>query len=88
MLGTANFEVSPLLAVSGGHLCYQIEHHLFPDLPSNRPPAGQCPRAGTLREVRSALQLGFASAPAVSDAEDHSRVGDSGPDAQGRRPAP
>jgi fatty acid desaturase len=21
-----------------GHLCYQIEHHLFPDLPSNRLP--------------------------------------------------
>jgi NADPH-dependent stearoyl-CoA 9-desaturase len=38
MLGTANFEVSPLLAISGGHLCYQIEHHLFPDLPSNRLP--------------------------------------------------
>jgi fatty acid desaturase len=36
MLGTANFEVNPLLAISGGHLCYQIEHHLFPDLPSNR----------------------------------------------------
>ncbi|MGB5110450.1 MAG: acyl-CoA desaturase [Mycobacterium sp.] len=36
MIGTANFEVSPLLAISGGHLCYQIEHHLFPDLPSNR----------------------------------------------------
>jgi fatty acid desaturase len=38
MLGTANFEASPLLAFSGGHLCYQIEHHLFPDLPSNRLP--------------------------------------------------
>ena len=38
MLGTANFEVSPLLAISGGHLCYQIEHHLFPDLPSIRLP--------------------------------------------------
>jgi len=38
MLGTANFEAGPLLAFSGGHLCYQIEHHLFPDLPSNRLP--------------------------------------------------
>lgn len=36
MLGTANFKAGPLLAFSGGHLCYQIEHHLFPDLPSNR----------------------------------------------------
>ncbi|SEA62738.1 MULTISPECIES: acyl-CoA desaturase [unclassified Mycobacterium] len=38
ILGTANFNASPLLAFSGGHLCYQIEHHLFPDLPSNRLP--------------------------------------------------
>lgn len=36
MLGTANFEAGPLLAFSSGNLCYQIEHHLFPDLPSNR----------------------------------------------------
>ncbi|ANE81588.1 fatty acid desaturase [Mycobacterium adipatum] len=38
MLGTANFEVNRLGEISGGHLCYQIEHHLFPDLPSNRLP--------------------------------------------------
>jgi fatty acid desaturase len=24
------------MAFSSGNLCYQIEHHLFPDLPSNR----------------------------------------------------
>jgi fatty acid desaturase len=36
MLGTANFEAGPLLAFASGNLCYQIEHHLFPDLPSNR----------------------------------------------------
>ncbi len=36
MLGTANFTAGPLLAFSSGNLCYQIEHHLFPDLPSNR----------------------------------------------------
>ena len=36
MLGTANFNAGPLLAFSSGNLCYQIEHHLFPDLPSNR----------------------------------------------------
>jgi fatty acid desaturase len=38
MLGAANFEAGPLLAFSSGNLCYQIEHHLFPDLPSNRYP--------------------------------------------------
>jgi NADPH-dependent stearoyl-CoA 9-desaturase len=36
MLGAADFKAGPLLAFSSGNLCYQIEHHLFPDLPSNR----------------------------------------------------
>jgi fatty acid desaturase len=38
MLGTANFRAGRVLAFMSGHLCYQIEHHLFPDLPSNRLP--------------------------------------------------
>ena len=38
MLGTANFRAGPALAFMSGNLCYQIEHHLFPDLPSNRYP--------------------------------------------------
>ena len=36
ILGTANFEGGELLHVMSGNLGYQIEHHLFPDLPSNR----------------------------------------------------
>jgi NADPH-dependent stearoyl-CoA 9-desaturase len=36
MLGAANFKAGRVLAFSSGNLCYQIEHHLFPDLPSNR----------------------------------------------------
>ncbi|GGC61065.1 acyl-CoA desaturase [Hoyosella rhizosphaerae] len=36
MLGTANINAGPALAFMTGNLCYQIEHHLFPDLPSNR----------------------------------------------------
>jgi fatty acid desaturase len=36
MLGAANFKAGRLLAFSSGNLCYQIEHHLFPDLPSSR----------------------------------------------------
>jgi NADPH-dependent stearoyl-CoA 9-desaturase len=35
VLVTANFNAGPLLAFASGNLCYQIEHHLFPDLPSN-----------------------------------------------------
>jgi NADPH-dependent stearoyl-CoA 9-desaturase len=38
MLGTANFHAGPVLAFMSGNLCYQIEHHLYPDLPSNRYP--------------------------------------------------
>jgi fatty acid desaturase len=36
MLGSANFTGSPTLHILSGNLGYQIEHHLFPDLPSNR----------------------------------------------------
>jgi NADPH-dependent stearoyl-CoA 9-desaturase len=36
MLGTANFRAGPVMAFLSGNLCYQIEHHLYPDLPSNR----------------------------------------------------
>ena len=36
ILGTANFNAGPVLAFASGNLCYQIEHHLYPDLPSNR----------------------------------------------------
>ncbi|TCN48136.1 fatty acid desaturase [Rhodococcus sp. SMB37] len=36
MLGTANFRAGKVMAFLSGNLCYQIEHHLFPDLPSNR----------------------------------------------------
>jgi NADPH-dependent stearoyl-CoA 9-desaturase len=38
MLGTANFRAGAVMAFMSGNLCYQIEHHLFPDLPSNRYP--------------------------------------------------
>ncbi len=36
MLGAANFKGGPLLHILSGNLGFQIEHHLFPDLPSNR----------------------------------------------------
>jgi fatty acid desaturase len=36
MLGSANISGSPLLHILAGNLSHQIEHHLFPDLPSNR----------------------------------------------------
>jgi linoleoyl-CoA desaturase len=36
LLGSANIEGPPLLHLMTGNLSHQIEHHLFPDLPSNR----------------------------------------------------
>jgi linoleoyl-CoA desaturase len=36
MLGSANFDAGPALQFMTGNLCHQIEHHLYPDLPSNR----------------------------------------------------
>ncbi|MGX9673892.1 fatty acid desaturase family protein [Mycobacterium sp. HM-7] len=36
MLGSANFNSGPVLRFMSGNLSHQIEHHLFPDLPSNR----------------------------------------------------
>ncbi|MFE5287425.1 fatty acid desaturase [Nocardia sp. NPDC056611] len=38
-LGSANFPSGPVGRILTGSLGYQIEHHLFPDLPSNRLPA-------------------------------------------------
>ncbi|MEU7932083.1 fatty acid desaturase family protein [Micromonospora echinofusca] len=36
MLGSANISGSRLMHIMTGNLSFQIEHHLFPDLPSNR----------------------------------------------------
>ncbi|EOM75359.1 fatty acid desaturase [Rhodococcus rhodnii] len=36
MLGSANISGSKLMDFMSGNLSYQIEHHLYPDLPSNR----------------------------------------------------
>jgi linoleoyl-CoA desaturase len=36
MLGSANISGSPLMHFMTGNLSFQIEHHLYPDLPSNR----------------------------------------------------
>jgi linoleoyl-CoA desaturase len=36
LLGSANIEGSPLFHLMSGNLSFQVEHHLYPDLPSNR----------------------------------------------------
>jgi fatty acid desaturase len=36
LTGSANIEGSPIFHVASGNLGYQVEHHLFPDMPSTR----------------------------------------------------
>ena len=36
LLGAANIEGSPIFHVLSGNLGFQVEHHLFPDMPSSR----------------------------------------------------
>jgi len=36
LIGAANIEGSPLFHVMSGNLGYQVEHHLYPDMPSTR----------------------------------------------------
>jgi NADPH-dependent stearoyl-CoA 9-desaturase len=38
ILGSCNITGGPLFHVMSGNLSHQIEHHLFPDMPSNRYP--------------------------------------------------
>jgi hypothetical protein len=36
LVGAANIDGSPLFHVISGNLGYQVEHHLYPDMPSSR----------------------------------------------------
>jgi linoleoyl-CoA desaturase len=36
LVGAANIDGSPLFHVASGNLSYQVEHHLYPDMPSTR----------------------------------------------------
>ncbi|NUS45471.1 MAG: fatty acid desaturase [Mycobacteriaceae bacterium] len=57
MLGSANFTAGPVMAFMSGNLSYQIEHHLFPDLPSNRYPE----IAGRVRELCDKYDLPYTT---------------------------
>jgi NADPH-dependent stearoyl-CoA 9-desaturase len=59
MLGSANITGSRLLHILTGNLSHQIEHHLFPDLPSNR--YGQI--APKVRELFDRYGLRYHAAP-------------------------
>ena len=55
MLGSANISGSKAMHLMSGNLSHQIEHHLFPDLPSNRYAEVAPQGAGAVREVRPEL---------------------------------
>ena len=59
MLGSANISGSPLMHVLCGNLSHQIEHHIFPDLPSNR----YREIAGPVRELFESYGLRYHTAP-------------------------
>lgn len=59
MLGSANISGGKLLHIMTGNLSHQIEHHLFPDLPSNRY-AEVAPRVRALMER---YQLRYVTGP-------------------------
>ena len=61
MLGTANFNAGPVLRFMSGNLCHQIEHHLFPDLPSNRYPE----IAVRVRAILAEYDLPYTTGPLI-----------------------
>jgi linoleoyl-CoA desaturase len=61
MLGSANISGSKAMHVMTGNLSHQIEHHLFPDLPSNR----YAEVAPKVRELFDEYDLNYCSRPLV-----------------------
>ena len=59
LVGAANIDGSPLFHVASGNLGYQVEHHLFPDMPSTRY-AEIAPR---VKEICERYDLPYNSGP-------------------------
>jgi fatty acid desaturase len=59
LLGSANIDGPALMHIMTGNLSYQIEHHLFPDMPSNR--YGEI--APKIRELCERYELPYTSGP-------------------------
>jgi NADPH-dependent stearoyl-CoA 9-desaturase len=59
MLGSANISGSKFMHLMSGNLSHQIEHHLFPDMPSNR--YGKI--APRIRELMERHQLRYVTGP-------------------------
>ena len=61
LLGAANIEGSPLFHVISGNLGYQVEHHLYPDMPSTR--YGEI--APRVREICERYELPYNTGPVL-----------------------
>jgi len=59
MLGSANINGSKAMHLMTGNLSYQIEHHLYPDLPSNR----YAEIAPKVRDLMERYELRYVSGP-------------------------
>jgi linoleoyl-CoA desaturase len=59
LLGAANIDGSPLFHVISGNLGYQVEHHLYPDMPSSR--YGEI--APRVREICERYELPYNTGP-------------------------
>ena len=59
LLGSANLDGGRLFHIMAGNLSFQIEHHLFPDVPSNR----YQEIAPRVREVCDRYGLPYTSGP-------------------------
>src|SRR3954463_4259842 len=59
LLGACNIEGGPMFHLASGNLGYQVEHHLYPDMPSTR----YAEIAPKVREVCERYQLPYNTAP-------------------------
>ena len=59
LIGAANIDGGPLFHVISGNLGYQVEHHLYPDMPSTR--YGEI--APKVREICERYDLPYNSGP-------------------------
>jgi fatty acid desaturase len=59
LLGAANIEGGPLFHIISGNLGYQVEHHLYPDMPSTR--YGEI--APRVREICERYELPYNTGP-------------------------
>jgi linoleoyl-CoA desaturase len=59
LVGAANIEGSPLFHVISGNLGYQVEHHLYPDMPSTR----YAEIAPQVKEICERYELPYNSGP-------------------------